>query len=60
MRFELYKSRNGWRFRLRARNGKIVANAGESYKRRIDCMKAVALVMETTLATPIAQIERAR
>lgn len=53
MKFELYKSKNGWRFRLRARNGRIVANSGESYRRRVDAMKAVTLVMETTLATPI-------
>lgn len=29
MRFEAYEVKGGWRWRLRAANGKIVANGGE-------------------------------
>lgn len=33
--FQTFKDRKGeWRWRLRARNGKIVASAGEGFKRK--------------------------
>ena len=54
MKFKVYRTKNKqWRWRLVARNGKIVANAGESYKRVADCMDALALVVGTSHRTPI-------
>lgn len=51
MKFEIYRTRNKqWRWRLRAANGKLIANAGESYRRRIDCMRAIGLVKQSDLA----------
>jgi len=32
--FQVYKARDGWRWRLWARNGRLVAESGESYKHR--------------------------
>ena len=41
MRFEIYKDARGeWRWRLKSRNGQIVAH-GEGYSRRIDCMHTI-------------------
>lgn len=35
MKFEIYKDRKKeWRWRLKARNGKIIAVSGEGYKRK--------------------------
>lgn len=35
MRFEIYRDRKGeWRWRLKAGNGRKIANSGEGYKRR--------------------------
>lgn len=35
MKFEIYKDVKGeWRWRLKARNGKIIAVSGEGYKRK--------------------------
>ena len=35
MTFEVYKDQRGeWRWRLRAKNGKKIADSGEGYKRR--------------------------
>ncbi len=52
MNFEVYRTRNKqWRWKLRAPNGKLIANAGESYQRRIDCLKAIQLVRASDMAT---------
>ena len=31
---EIWHAKDGWRWRLKARNGKIVAESGEAYTRR--------------------------
>lgn len=36
----VYWAKDGWRWRLVAPNGKIVADSGEAYKRRYDCKVA--------------------
>ena len=46
-RIEVYKSglRRQWRWRYRHSNGHILADSGESYARRIDCVTALQRVM---------------
>jgi uncharacterized protein YegP (UPF0339 family) len=34
--FELYKAEDGWRFRRVTAQGEVVADSGESYKRKVD------------------------
>jgi uncharacterized protein YegP (UPF0339 family) len=41
-----------WRWRLRAGNHEILAS-GESYVNRADCEHVVALLKQTTFATPV-------
>ncbi|MDP4024422.1 DUF1508 domain-containing protein [Methylobacterium sp. NEAU 140] len=54
MRFELYRDAGGqWRWRLRARNGEVVAESGEGYARREDCEHGIALVRQSTEARVI-------
>ena len=51
MRFELYRDAKGeWRWRLRARNGEVIADCGEGYVRREDCEHGIALVRQSTEA----------
>jgi uncharacterized protein len=51
MRFELYRDAVGqWRWRLRARNGEIVAESGEGYVRRADCEHGIELVRQSAEA----------
>lgn len=51
MRFELYRDAKGeWRWRLRARNGEVVAESGEGYVRREDCEHGIALVRQSAEA----------
>ena len=45
LKVEFYKDRKGeWRWRAKARNGKILADSAEGYKRRAMCLKAWFLV----------------
>ena len=56
MKFHVYKSRNGeWRWRLVARNGKIVANSGEGYKSRAHTLRMIAKVMSLSSYTQVVQ-----
>jgi uncharacterized protein YegP (UPF0339 family) len=51
MTFEVFRNRKKeWRWRLRAANGRIIANSGESYRRRIDCSDAIELVRNSRFA----------
>lgn len=53
MKFEIYRAgmlHRQWRWRLRAKNGEIIAN-GESYWRRGSCMRAINLVAQSADAT---------
>lgn len=36
----IYQARDGWRWRLRAANGRIVAESGEAYTRKAGAIKA--------------------
>ncbi|MBL4882923.1 MAG: DUF1508 domain-containing protein [Planctomycetaceae bacterium] len=48
MVYEVYKDRaNEWRWRLKARNGAIIADSGEGYKNKSDCLAAIELVKES-------------
>ena len=54
MTFYIYKDARGeWRWRLEATNNKIIANSGEGYENKADCLHAIGLVMSTTTTTPI-------
>ena len=57
MKFELYRDRKKlWRWRLRARNGKVIADSAESYKRVSDCLRGINMVrLGTDLLTPIEE-----
>ena len=36
----LYQAADGWRWRMKARNGRIVADSGEAYASRANCLSA--------------------
>lgn len=41
MRFEVYEAKDGWRWRLRTANNRIVADSGKAYTRRRDVTRAI-------------------
>lgn len=57
MRFEVYPDPNGeWRWRLRATNGRIVADSAESYKRRASADRAIASIKRLAEMADVREI----
>jgi len=55
--FRIYQDkRNQWRWRLRASNGKIVAESGQGYKRISSCVHAVKKLRELAACAPINRL----
>lgn len=47
MMFEIYKDKAGeWRWRLRAHNGRIIADSSEGYSDRNSCERGIDLVRQ--------------
>lgn len=42
---EFYIADDGWRWRAVHHNGNVLADSGEAYKRRVDCVSTAALLM---------------
>lgn len=40
-KIKIWRSRDGWRWHLKASNGRIIAESGEAYKRLDHCKDAV-------------------
>ncbi|MBB5747421.1 YegP family protein [Brevundimonas variabilis] len=57
MTLQIYEGRRGlslrkqWRWRIVAKNGRVIANGGEGYTNRADLLNALDLV-RSTLAEP--------
>lgn len=48
MRFKVYKDYKGeWRWRLLAANNKIIADSGEAYTNKQDCLHGISLVKQS-------------
>ncbi len=59
MAFYIYTDVNGfWRWYLESGNNKKIANSGEGYWNKNDCLHAIGLVMETTTKTPIYNLSK--
>jgi len=44
---EIYRDKKSeWRWRLKAMNGKIIANAGEGYKNKKDCTTMIDCIVK--------------
>lgn len=53
MKFYLYRSgviRRGWRWRLVGANGRIIADSGEAYRNKADCLHGLGLVQRSGAA----------
>ena len=55
-RFELFRDRNDeWRWRLRHRNGNIIATSGEGYTRKHNARKGIRSVMQNASGAEIGE-----
>lgn len=54
MKFHVSKDKKGeFRWRLKADNGKVIADSGEGYKEERDCTAAIELVKKASTATVV-------
>ncbi len=52
MYFEIYLNRIGqWQWRLKAGNNRIIADSGEAYHNKADCLHGISLVKASYNAT---------
>lgn len=60
MKFIYYPARDGWRWRLVARNGRIVADSGEPYESESNVRRAITRLKkgDTMLNAPVERGER--
>lgn len=57
MWFELDQNVNGqWIWRLKTSNGRTIADSGESYVSRQDCLHGIQLVKGTDWNTPVRHL----
>ena len=48
LNYQVYKdTKTEWRWRLKAENGKIIADSGEGYINQTDCLYAIKLVQSS-------------
>ncbi|MFH1348511.1 MAG: DUF1508 domain-containing protein [Patescibacteria group bacterium] len=48
MTYYIYKDRQGdWRWQLQAGNSKIIADSGEGYRNKEDCLHGIGLVKQS-------------
>jgi uncharacterized protein YegP (UPF0339 family) len=55
--FEIYQdSRREYRWRLKARNGQVIATAGQGYKSKADCRHGVELVQKEASSAKVEEL----
>ena len=59
-KLEIYRdARSEWRWRLRASNGRIVANSGEGYRRRASMLRGIECARVLLSGdVPIVEVQR--
>jgi uncharacterized protein YegP (UPF0339 family) len=49
--YQLYKDKNGyWRWNYVASNGRVIADSGEGYVNRSDCLNGIAIMKASSNA----------
>ena len=57
MKYEIFEGKDGlWYWRLRARNGRIIADGAQGYRRRRGCLYGISLVKRSGNA-PIYELD---
>jgi uncharacterized protein YegP (UPF0339 family) len=57
MRFEIYTAKDGCRWRLVAKNGRIVADSGEAYKSEGNARRAMKAFRHNVTSAPVVVIK---
>jgi uncharacterized protein YegP (UPF0339 family) len=57
MHFNIYIDGSGtWRWQLVSSNGRVIADSGEGYVNKDDCLHGIGLVMDTNRNTPVYKL----
>jgi uncharacterized protein YegP (UPF0339 family) len=57
MTYYYYKDKKGkWRWRLRAANGRIIADSGKGYKSRRDCLEDIERIKSSSNAQVLVEV----
>jgi uncharacterized protein YegP (UPF0339 family) len=51
--FQIFKARDGWRWRMWARNGRLVAESGEAYQGVNTCSRMAKMVRGDRKTMPV-------
>jgi len=43
--YQIFKAKDGWRWRLKSSNGRILADSGEAYQRKSGLMKTLNSIL---------------
>jgi uncharacterized protein YegP (UPF0339 family) len=62
LKFQVYEARRGlmrrkqWRWRLKAANGRVVADSAESYNNKRDCLVMAQTIRDQVGGAPIEEV----
>ena len=59
MKFQYYQSSKNdeWYWRLRASNGKIIADGGEGYKKKAECIERIQDIREGAGSASVEEVD---
>jgi uncharacterized protein YegP (UPF0339 family) len=57
LKFEIYRdSKGGFRWRLKAANGRVIATSGEGYKAKADCKNAIESIKRGAATAAVEEL----
>jgi uncharacterized protein YegP (UPF0339 family) len=55
--FEIYESKNGWRWRMKSLNGRTIADSSEAYSEKSGAKRAIKSVKRTAHMAGIVEVQ---
>lgn len=52
-RFEVYKAKDGWRWALKAKNGRIIADSGEAFTTKRGALASVQIIKNQAVSAVV-------
>ena len=55
--FEVYEAKDGWRWALKSKNGRIIADSGQAYSSKRKTIDSVANVIDTVAQSRVDVVD---
>lgn len=55
--FEVYEAKDGWRWALKSKNGRIIADSGQAYSSKRKAIDSVANMINTVVKSRVDVVE---